>query len=100
MFENGKQLVEYVESLHEEALSVPAIITDIEMTEMSGFTVVKILKDDPVTRHIPIIVNSSMTGENNKREAEQLGADGFIDKTKSHDIIPLIIEAMHASGNI
>ena len=100
LFDNGKKLVDYVESLQEEALSIPAIITDIEMPEMSGFTVVKILKSDPVTRHIPIIVNSSMTGQNNKREAEVLGADGFIDKTKSHDIIPLIVESMHNIGNI
>ena len=96
MFDNGKLLVEYIESLHEDALSIPAIITDIEMPEMSGFTVVKILKGDSVTKHIPIIVNSSMTGSNNKREAQELGADGFIDKTKSHDIIPLIVEAMQS----
>ena len=99
MFDNGKLLVEYIESLHEDALSIPAIITDIEMPEMSGFTVVKILKGDSVTRHIPIIVNSSMTGSNNKREAQELGADGFIDKTKSHDIIPLIVEAMQKIEN-
>ncbi len=99
MFDNGKLLVEYIESLHEDALSIPAIITDIEMPEMSGFTVVKILKGDSVTKHIPIIVNSSMTGSNNKREAQELGADGFIDKTKSHDIIPLIVEAMQKIEN-
>ena len=76
MFDNGKLLVEYIESLHEDALSIPAIITDIEMPEMSGFTVVKILKDDSVTKHIPIIVNSSMTGSNNKREAEIMSEAG------------------------
>ncbi|MCF6309443.1 MAG: chemotaxis protein [Sulfurimonas sp.] len=99
MFDNGKLLVEYVGSLNEDATLIPAIITDIEMPEMSGFTVVKLLKNDPITRHIPIIVNSSMTGSNNKREAEGLGADGFINKTKSHDIIPLIVEAMHKAEN-
>jgi two-component system chemotaxis response regulator CheV len=36
-----------------------------------------------------------MTGSNNKREAEVLGADGFVDKTKSQNIIPLIIEIMN-----
>ncbi len=40
-----------------------------------------------------------MTGSNNKREAEVLGADGFIDKTKSQNIIPLIVEVMK-KGNI
>lgn len=94
LFNNGKLLVDYINSLGDNASQIPAIITDIEMPEMSGFTVVKILKTNPRTKNIPIIVNSSMSGNNNKREAEVLGADGFIDKTKSHNIIPLIIEAM------
>jgi len=94
LFDNGKKLVDYIFSLGEKAQNLPVIITDIEMPEMSGFTVIKTLKSNPMTKDIPIIVNSSMTGENNKREAEVLGAEGFIDKTKSHDIIPLIISVM------
>ncbi|QOY52933.1 chemotaxis protein [Candidatus Sulfurimonas baltica] len=100
LFNNGKLLIDYIDLLGEDVSKIPAIITDIEMPEMSGFTVVKLLKSNKITRHIPIIVNSSMTGLNNKREAEVLGADGFIDKTKSHNVIPVIIEAMIANGNI
>ena len=91
LFDNGKKLVEYMDSLNENEINnISSVITDIEMPEMSGFTVIKLLKSDPATSKIPIIVNSSMTGDNNKREAESLGADGFIDKTKSHNVIPLI----------
>lgn len=93
IFNNGKELIDYVFA-HPNPSSIPAIITDIEMPEMSGFTVVKRLKSNMATKSIPIIVNSSMTGENNKREAAGLGANGFINKTKSHDIIPLIIAKM------
>jgi two-component system chemotaxis response regulator CheV len=96
LFDNGKKLIDYINSLDETQIEkVPAIITDIEMPEMSGFTVVKLLKSNPLTRNIPIIVNSSMTGDNNKREAEVLGADGFIDKTKSHGVIALIAKIMN-----
>lgn len=66
------------------------------MPEMSGFTVIQILKANPLFNKIPIIVNSSMTSENNRREAESLGANGFIEKTKSHNIIPLIVSVMGA----
>ena len=90
LFDNGKKLVDYLFSLGEDNLDVVAIVTDIEMPEMSGFTVLQTLKADKRTRDIPIIMNSSMTGTNNKREAEVLGASGFVDKTKSHDIIPLL----------
>ncbi len=94
LFDNGKKLVDFIESLGEKAVNIPAIITDIEMPEMSGFTVIKTLKNSIYAKDIPIIVNSSMTGANNKREAELLGADAFIDKTKSHNVIPLIISVM------
>lgn len=95
LFDNGKLLIDYINALGDNISAIPAIITDIEMPEMSGFTVVKLLKSSPKTQDIPVIVNSSMTGSNNKREAQVLGADGFIDKTKSQNIIPLIIEIMN-----
>jgi len=97
IFDNGRQLIDYIWSLDNPS-EIPAIITDIEMPEMSGFTVVKKLRENPMTKDIPIIVNSSMTGATNKREAEGLGADGFIDKTKSHNVLPLIVEAMNEKG--
>ncbi|MDD5051518.1 MAG: chemotaxis protein [Sulfuricurvum sp.] len=93
IFNNGKELIDFIER-HPNPMLIPAIITDIEMPEMSGFTVIQRLKGNPLTKNIPIIVNSSMTGDNNKREAAGLGADGFIDKTKSENILPLIVEKM------
>ena len=95
MFDNGKKLIDYIESLEDSSM-IPAIITDIEMPEMSGFTVIQKLKENTLFENVPIIVNSSMTGNNNKREAEVLGANGFVEKTKSHNIIPLIIDIMNA----
>ena len=95
LFDNGKKLIDYIESLGEDVDEIAAIITDIEMPEMSGFTVVNKLKANPITSKIPVIVNSSMTGDNNKREAQSLGADGFINKTKSQEIIPIIISTMN-----
>jgi len=96
IFDNGKLLVNYIFSMDDPSI-IPAIITDIEMPEMSGFTVIQKLKEDNITAKIPVIVNSSMTGENNKREAEMLGATGFINKTKSHNVIPLIVSVMNES---
>jgi len=97
IFDNGKKLIDYIWSLDNPS-DIAAIITDIEMPEMSGFTVIQNIRKNPMTQNIPIIVNSSMTGDNNKREAQGLGADGFIDKTKSHNVIQLIVDAMNERG--
>jgi two-component system, chemotaxis family, chemotaxis protein CheV len=94
IFNNGREMIDFI-AQHPNPSSIPAIITDIEMPEMSGFTVIQRLKANAETKFIPIIVNSSMTGDNNKREAASLGADGFIDKTKSENILPLIVEKMN-----
>lgn len=100
IFPNGLLLMNHINSLGEKAQDIPAIITDIEMPEMSGFTVLQKLKENSYTKKIPIIVNSSMTGQNNKREAEQLGATDFIDKTKSHGIIEMIISNIRKMENL
>ncbi len=97
LFDNGKKLIDHIFALPDPSI-IPAVVTDIEMPEMSGFTVVQKLKANPQTKDIPIIVNSSMTGHNNKREADTLGADRFVDKTKSHNIIPLIVSIMQEKG--
>jgi len=94
IFDNGKMLIDYIFAMEDPSI-IPAIITDIEMPEMSGFTVLQKLNENALTANIPVIVNSSMTGQNNKREAEVLGANGFIDKTKSHNVVPLIIDVMN-----
>ncbi len=94
IFNNGKLLLAHINSM-EDTSDISVIITDIEMPEISGFTVIKNIRQNHETENIPIIVNSSMTGDNNRREAMMLGADGFIEKTKSKDLIPLIVSIMH-----
>ncbi|MDH5464861.1 MAG: chemotaxis protein [Thiovulaceae bacterium] len=97
IFDNGKQLLDYVSELSDPS-SIPAVVTDLEMPIVSGFTVVKELRQNSATRNIPILINSSMTGGSNKRDAERLGADGFVAKTKSERIVPLIVDLMREKG--
>ena len=97
IFDNGKQLLDYVQECPDVS-TIPAVVTDLEMPVVSGFTVVRELRSNPATRNIPILINSSMTGSSNKRDAERLGADGFVSKTKSERIVPLIVDLMREKG--
>ena len=83
-FVNGRLLLNYVESV--DPATIGMIITDLEMPVASGFTVIKELKAKEATRKIPIVVNSSMTGESNQQMAASLNAEGFIGKTKPAEI--------------
>ena len=54
---------------------VQCIITDIEMPEMDGHRLTKLVKDDDETKHIPVIIFSSLVNDEMRRKGEALGAD-------------------------
>ena len=56
------------------------IILDLNMPEMDGFELLKIIKINPETRMIPVIVITALGDENNHLKALELGADDFLTK--------------------
>lgn len=70
----------------EEALSLvtrnrPALIlSDIEMPRMDGFVLLKRLRAQASTAHIPIVMISSRTAEKHRSRAAELGADHYLGK--------------------
>ncbi|MBR7118053.1 MAG: chemotaxis protein CheV [Helicobacteraceae bacterium] len=87
-FINGKKLLDYLFNKDTNLEQIGMIITDLEMPETSGFEVIKQVKQNPNTAHLPIIVNSSMSGSSNEAMAISLQANEFISKSN-----PLEIEA-------
>lgn len=68
-------------ALEEIAQSVPDIIlTDIMMPEMNGFEMTKILRENPQTRYIPIVILSALNSDSDIKEALAVGANDFITK--------------------
>ncbi|HMK59649.1 MAG TPA: chemotaxis protein [Dissulfurispiraceae bacterium] len=59
---------------------VQLVITDVEMPEMDGLTLTKIIKTDPKLQALPVIVNTSLSGSENKDKAQSVGADGYLVK--------------------
>ena len=57
------------------------IILDLIMPKLQGFDVLTILKQDALTSAIPVIVLSSLTQEQDKQEALDLGAVAYFNKT-------------------
>lgn len=57
------------------------ILLDIQMPGMDGFEVARILKGDPATRHIPIIMLTALhTDSGSKVKGLESGADAFLAK--------------------
>ena len=72
----------------EEALALPLqhyslILLDVMMGEMSGFQMVRRLKNTPSTARIPIIFVTALDGEDNLAKGLNIGADDYIAKPLS-----------------
>src|SRR5258708_3478808 len=61
------------------------IILDIMLPGMSGYEVIKQLREHPKTMHIPMIVLSAFSSPRDKAHAFELGVDGYITKPFSTD---------------
>ena len=72
---NGKEALEII---HKEELDI--IISDVMMPVMDGLELTQELKNDPNYQHLPIILLTAKTQEENRAEALQLGADSYVTK--------------------
>ena len=70
--------------------NINLVITDIEMPEMDGHHLTKLLKGDDATKDIPVIIFSSLVNEEMKRKGEALGADGQLSKPEIGNLVHLI----------
>lgn len=59
---------------------VDAVLLDIMMPEIDGFSVCQLLKEDPETRDIPIIMVTAITEGETLKRAFELGAFDYIKK--------------------
>lgn len=78
MFTNGSETWEYLESIKDDSdldRKVSLIITDIEMPQMDGHRLTKLVKDDPKLKHIPVIIFSSLISDEMRIKGKQLGAN-------------------------
>ncbi len=69
---------------------VRCIITDIEMPQMDGHRLIRLVRNDDALKHLPIIVFSSLINEDMKRKGERLGADAQISKPEIGQLVSCI----------
>lgn len=72
------------------AEKVQCIITDIEMPQMDGHRLTKLVKSDDVLKNIPLIIFSSLVNEEMRRKGEMLGADAQLTKPEIGSLVEAI----------
>ena len=95
-FNNGQDAWNYLANNLKADLPVEdqvrVIISDIEMPQMDGHRLLKLVRSDARFNGIPFILFSSLISEEMRRKGEELGADGQISKPEINQLIGLMDE--------
>ena len=73
------------------------LITDLEMPRMNGYELMAHLRQDPVTRRIPVLVVTSRAGAKHRDRAMKEGALGFLTKPVQEDQLVATVEKLIGS---
>ncbi|EOS32068.1 MAG: chemotaxis protein [Kineothrix sp.] len=95
--ENGKQAYDVIQQCKADGTlrdHVQCIITDIEMPEMDGHRLTRLVKEDEETKHIPIVIFSSLVNDEMKRKGKALGADAQLSKPEIGNLVHIVDELL------
>ena len=94
MTKTGKEAWDYLLGLADQAKAdgtlvknkIAAVLTDLEMPEMDGFTLTRLIKQDARFKGIPVVIHSSLTGTTNESHVRGVGADGYVAKFSPREL--------------
>ncbi len=91
IFGDGKEIIDHIESLKDEEIeNIGLIVSDLEMPRKDGYQVLKYIKETPRTKHIPVVINSSMSNKGVDTKTKSMGASGFIAKTDPEKFVEML----------
>lgn len=101
MFPNGLELWNYLLNLRKNQLideKAALIITDIEMPQMDGHRLTKLVKEDPDFKHIPLIIFSSLISDEMRVKGKHLGANEQLSKPEIGHLVS-VMDQLLANNN-
>lgn len=97
-FPNGKEAWDYIsacKALGENILDhVACVITDIEMPQMDGHRLTKLIKSDDILKKIPVFLFSSLINDQMYAKGVSVGADAQFSKPQIGILIEKLIELL------
>ena len=76
------------------------LITDLEMPRMNGYELMAHLRQDPMTRRIPVLVVTSRAGAKHRDRAMKEGASSFLTKPVQEDQLIATVESLIGSETL
>ncbi|MBR3308045.1 MAG: chemotaxis protein CheV [Lachnospiraceae bacterium] len=91
--ENGQQAWDLIQQWNNEGTldkNVQCVITDIEMPQMDGHRLTKLIKSDERLKKLTVVIFSSMINDDLRRKGEQLGADAQLTKPEIGSLVAAV----------
>ena len=92
-FPNGQEAWDYLSSIRDDEdlyEKVKLVITDIEMPEMDGHRLAKLIKDDERLKKLPVVIFSSLVNEQMRQKGKELGADEQLSKPEIGHLVAVM----------
>ncbi|MBE5952838.1 MAG: chemotaxis protein CheV [Lachnospiraceae bacterium] len=90
---NGQEAWDYLCELKRKngvEYGAKCVITDIEMPQMDGHRLLKLIRDTEGLKHIPVVIFSSLINEDMKRKGELLGANAQMTKPEIGKLVKIL----------
>ena len=90
---NGQEAWDYLSELKRNngvEYGAKCLITDIEMPQMDGHRLIKLVRDTEGLKHLPIVIFSSLINDDMKRKGDILGADAQISKPEIGKLVSIL----------
>lgn len=78
--------------------SFDAVISDIEMPEMDGYTLTTELRANEKLRTLPVMLHTSLSGTFNSNMVKKVGADEFVAKFNAEDLAQALKKMLQHKG--
>ena len=98
---DGKEALDYLKELTADGSTtrdhLSLIISDVEMPEMDGYTLVTRCKENPALRDTFILLHSSLSGVFNQAMVKKVGADDFMAKFSPDELAERVMQIIDES---
>jgi len=90
-----KILTQWADEDAQELKNLALVISDVEMPEMDGYTLVSKIRADERIKHLTILLHTSLSGVFDSSLLEEVQADGFLSKFNSNELSSKVEGVVH-----
>ncbi|MGI6152263.1 MAG: chemotaxis protein [Christensenellaceae bacterium] len=93
-FDNGQEAWNFLESIKDDEVAIDndvrLVITDIEMPQMDGYRLIKLIREERNLKHLPVIIFSSILSDEMILRGNNCGADAQLSKPEIAKLVSIV----------